>query len=75
VLGPVEKVVPVNFYIPGCPPRPEAIIYGVALALGLVPKKIVETRLKQPEMPIPRYHPQDLRREGDLTVYEHLEKV
>jgi len=33
------SVVPVNMYIPGCPPRPEAIIYGAAQALGLVPKK------------------------------------
>ena len=28
VLG-VDKVVPVNMYIPGCPPRPEAIIDGI----------------------------------------------
>ena len=27
--GPVDKYVPVNAYIPGCPPRPEAIIMGV----------------------------------------------
>jgi Ni,Fe-hydrogenase III small subunit len=40
VLGGVDKVIPVNMYIPGCPPRPEAIIYGAALALGLVPKKV-----------------------------------
>src|SRR4030065_565900 len=40
VLGGVDKVIPVNMYIPGCPPRPEAIVYGAALALGLVPKKV-----------------------------------
>ena len=56
VLGPVEKVVPVNFYLPGCPPRPEAILYGVAVALGLVDKKAIPVELKQIEFPIPRYH-------------------
>jgi Ni,Fe-hydrogenase III small subunit len=41
-LGGVSNVLPVNIYIPGCPPRPEAIIYGVAEALGLVPKQVKE---------------------------------
>ena len=29
VLGGVDKVLPVSLYIPGCPPRPEAIVDGV----------------------------------------------
>lgn len=33
ILGGVDKVIPVDAYIPGCPPRPEAIINGVALLL------------------------------------------
>jgi membrane-bound hydrogenase subunit mbhJ len=29
VVGNIGDVLPVDMYIPGCPPRPEAIIYGV----------------------------------------------
>jgi len=39
-LGGLSNVLPVNIFIPGCPPRPEAILYGVAQALGLVPKQV-----------------------------------
>ena len=33
VLGGVDTVLPVNAYVPGCPPRPEAIIHGVVALL------------------------------------------
>jgi NADH-quinone oxidoreductase B subunit len=29
IMGGIDRVLPVNAYIPGCPPRPEAIIDGV----------------------------------------------
>jgi NADH-quinone oxidoreductase B subunit len=34
VVGGIADVIPVNAFIPGCPPRPEAIINGVAALLG-----------------------------------------
>ena len=46
-LGGLDKVLPVNFFVPGCPPRPEAILYGVAVALGLAPKKVAPELLSQ----------------------------
>jgi Ni,Fe-hydrogenase III small subunit/ferredoxin len=34
--GGVGKVVPVDIFVPGCPPRPEAILYGLLLAVDRV---------------------------------------
>ena len=34
VMGGIDKVIPVNAFIPGCPPRPEAIIDGVVKLLS-----------------------------------------
>lgn len=36
VMGGIDQVLPVHAYIPGCPPRPEAIIDGVVKLLGSI---------------------------------------
>lgn len=36
VIGGVDKVIPVDIYVPGCPPKPEAIIYGIAQLIGKI---------------------------------------
>lgn len=37
--GGVDTVVPVDVFIPGCPPRPEALLHGILLAIDRYPKK------------------------------------
>jgi len=32
--GPLDKVIPVNAYVPGCPPKPEAMLAGVVKLLN-----------------------------------------
>jgi len=47
VVGGVDKVIPVDLYVPGCPARPEAILHGVAQLLELARKKVAPTRESQ----------------------------
>ena len=44
VLGGVDKVIPVDVYVPGCPAKPEAIIDGVVMGLDKFKGKKAEEK-------------------------------
>ena len=49
VVGGIDKVIPVNAYIPGCPVRPEAVLDGVVKLLNALkapPKKEEPTSIE-----------------------------
>jgi NADH-quinone oxidoreductase subunit B len=51
LLQGVDKVVPVDVYVPGCPPRPEALLEGILILQRKIGAKGLPTAA-------------DLRREG-----------
>jgi len=36
MLKPLDELIPVDVYVAGCPPKPEAILEGIARLLGKV---------------------------------------
>jgi Ni,Fe-hydrogenase III small subunit/formate hydrogenlyase subunit 6/NADH:ubiquinone oxidoreductase subunit I len=37
-IGSVDKVIPVDVYVPGCPPSPQALLRGILAAIGRMPR-------------------------------------
>lgn len=59
ILGGVDQAIPVTAYIPGCPPKPAAIMYGaykllevLSEILGVTPKELAPD-FPEPEVPVP----------------------
>lgn len=49
IIGHIDEVIPVDAYVPGCPPRPEAIIDGVVKLLSSLAAKKEAMRIDRDE--------------------------
>jgi ech hydrogenase subunit C len=52
VAGGIDKIIPVDVYVPGCAARPESIIDGIVIALG-----ILESKRNAPQAGTPEQQP------------------
>jgi ech hydrogenase subunit C len=59
VAGGIDKIIPVDVYVPGCAARPESIIDGIVTALG-----ILETKLNAPQSGRKEQQPLELQQGG-----------
>ncbi len=46
IVGPLEKYIPVDVYVPGCPPHPDAIINGIVEATRILAERGVREEAK-----------------------------
>ena len=78
VLKGIDRYIPVDVHIPGCPPRPEALIH----AFMTLQKKIADQQLTgaarprhlnaeaASEFPVPKFGPHDLEPTKNKTVWQ-----
>ena len=64
VVGGIDKVIPVDVHVPGCPPKPEAMLDGIVKAVEILKKKTKEMETVTEELPVVIVKPKELPAES-----------
>ena len=59
VGGGIDKVIPVDVHVPGCPPKPEAMLDGIVKAAEILKKKRKDAETVTEQLPVVTVTPKE----------------